>query len=327
MVSRKMIGIGILLAYFALGWTVPAFAQTTGGPTRAKPPKFPKSVVDLFSTDAKESLSGERPDFQKGGAPSGNVAAGGTPSDGSGSESGSLPNLGGGAWSKMISSDTLEGEIKFYKILLGDDAKTPGAFKAGGVKKVRKFFSEYAALFAIISEYDGDVKWKNNAVAAREIFGRCASNCKAATDAQFQEAKRATEDLETMIGGGSINGPAGADPKNAWPKVADRRILMQRMEDLHQVDITAWTANENDFKKNADKIVREAELMTALCEISIKPGYEYADDKEFMGLARILQKACMDEVEAAKSKNYDAARKAVSIGTATCAKCHSGYRS
>ena len=323
---RSRVGLLVGLVFFAISSMALALADSGGSSTRARPPKFPNSVVDFFSTDARDSLSGDRPIFQSGG--SGTKGDGGNPATNSpGGNSGGAPVAGVGSWSKLITAESIEGEIKSFKAQLGEDAKTPGSFKSGGVKKVRRLFTEYAALFAIISEYDGDVKWKSQAVAARELLGRCAANCKAATDGQFQEAKRVTEDLETLLGGGTITGPPDTEAKNNWPKIADRRVLMQKMEELHQKDIAAWTSSDGEFKKNSDKIIREAELMAALCEVCIKEGYEYAGDQDFIGFCRTLQKACLDEVEAAKNKNYEAARKAVSIGTKACADCHSGYRS
>ena len=320
---------GCLLAavFVALPAFVIAQAPIGKGPVRARPPKFTKGVIDLFSADARDSLQGDRPNFQSG---SGTPVTGDPTKKppGSGGDSGS-PAVPAGAipWSKLVSADAIEGEIKAYKLQLGDDAKTPGAFKSGGIKKVRRAFSMYAALFAIIAEYDGDVKWKSQAVAARELLARCAFNCKAATDGQFQETKRALEDLETLIGGGSLPAPAGAEAKNDWPKIAERRMLMQRMEGLHQTDLAAWTANADDFKKNADKIDKAAQLVAALAEISTKQGYENWNDAKFVELAKVLQKASLEVSEAAKSKDFDAARKAVSAGTKSCAACHTDYRS
>ena len=331
---NRFLGWFVLSAAFV---AVPAFviaqAPIGKGPVRARPPKFPKSVTDLFSADAKDSLQGDRPDFQSGTS-SGTPVVGGNPGtttqppNGSGGNSGSPPVPAGAfSWSKLVSADAIEGEIKSYKAQLGDDAKTPGAFKAGGIKKVRRAFTMYAAMFAVISEYDGDVKWKSQALAARDEFARCAINCKAATDGQFQETKRTIEDLETLIGGGTIPNAAAAAQQNDWPKIAERRILMQRMEALHQTDLAAWTANAEDFKKNADKIVKEAQLMAALSEISIKPGYENWNDTKFVEFARALQQSCIEAGESAKNKDYDAARKAVSAGAKACASCHSDYRS
>ncbi|HZZ73106.1 MAG TPA: hypothetical protein VFE24_12700 [Pirellulales bacterium] len=320
-------GLLLLAALVILPQIVIAQAPADKGPVRARPPKFPKSVVDLFSVDARDNLQGERPNFQAAG-PAGAVATAGTPTTapGSGGSSASVPT-GPQPWSKLISADALESEIKAYKSDLGEDAKTLGGFKSGGIKKVRKMFTEYAALFAVIVEYDGDVKWKSQAVAARENLARCASNCKAATDGQFQETKRTLEDLDTLIGGGTITGPADADPKNVWPKIAERRFLMQRMENWHQGDLTAWTANAEDFKKNIDKVIREAQLMTVMCEICTKEGYENWNDAKFVEFAKTLQQSCIELGDAAKNKDYDAARKAVGNGAKACANCHSDYRS
>src|SRR5207302_9831380 len=66
--SKLALWFALSAAVLAVPMLVIAGSPSGKGPTRAKPPKFPKSVADLFSTDARASLQGDRPNVQTGGA-------------------------------------------------------------------------------------------------------------------------------------------------------------------------------------------------------------------------------------------------------------------
>ena len=55
----------------------------------------------------------------------------------------------------------------------------------------RDNFSLLAVLFAVIGQYDGEVRWQKDAANLRTLFGRAGFNCKVGTDNSFSEAKAA----------------------------------------------------------------------------------------------------------------------------------------
>lgn len=230
-------------------------------------------------------------------------------------------------WSKLIEPDTVEDEIKTLQKQFSETVTTPAPFKGGGAKIARRQLTELAVLFAIIAEYDGDIRWKKDAVNMRELTGRTGMNCKVGTDASFNEAKLRKEELETLVRGGAAPSVAGADPKAAWEKIAGRPPLMQRLEALQQQGIAVYTANAGDFAKNQDKALKEAELIAAIAEVIQRPGFEFTDDDQYLNFAKAMRDAALTVVEAAKSKNYDAARAASGKIDKACSQCHEGYRS
>ncbi len=94
---------------------------------RARPPAWNKRVTEVFFSDVREKLVGERPTAagQAGGAA---VAA----SSGGGSEAAPAAAEGGVfAWSNLISSDTLESEIKALQKNVSAAGAAPGAVQGG----------------------------------------------------------------------------------------------------------------------------------------------------------------------------------------------------
>src|SRR5205823_9188307 len=137
----------------------------------------------FFADAFKEGLVGERP-ADLGKAPDGAVgnALRGVPGTASSAlDSGSGAALGSG-WSRLISAATIEDTIKSLKQQVDKEVMTLSDFKSGGNKLARRDYSLLAMLFAIASEYDGDVRWKKDAAATRDAFARSAANFKVATD-------------------------------------------------------------------------------------------------------------------------------------------------
>jgi hypothetical protein len=286
---------------------------------RAKPPHWAKSANDAFFTDAREKLSGERP---AAGGMVAKAAAGGM-ADG---------DAGGGSattftWSKLIGAEDLEDEIKALQKELSTTVTVPGPFNGGGYKATRRQLTELAMLFGVIAEYDGDVRWKKDAPSIRDLMARTGFNCKVGTTQSYTEAKLRRDELETLVRGGSAPTVAGVEPNAPWDKVIGRPPLMQRLEMAQQQGVAIWTANAGDFSKFQEKLLKEAELIAVISEVIQRPGIEFSDDEQYLGFARAMRDAAREVAEAAKSKNYDAARAASGKIDKACSQCHEGYRS
>lgn len=320
MIRRAM--LPILL--FALAMVV---AATQGASprspkvSRALPPKWSKAVTDVFFTDARQKLVGERPNYGTAAT----VAKASSPASAP-TEIAPVSAAGSFAWSKLISRETIEDEIKSLQKQVSEDVTTLAKFKGGGYKAGRKEFTELALLFAIISQYDGDVRWKDKASGIRDLIARAGYNCKVGTDASYKEAKLRKDDLEQLVQGGSISTPEG-NPDAKWDKIADRPPLMQRIEQAQQQAIAPWTANSGEFSKNADALLREAELLAAMAEAIQQEGFEFADDEAYLGFARQMRDSALEVISAVKGKNYDAARAASGNIEKACSGCHEGFRS
>ncbi len=171
----------------------------------------------------------------------------------------------------MISADTLEDEVKSLGMLLASDVKTRQGFLGGGQRKARQVLSQLAAVFAIINDYDAEVKWKSSAAAARDIFAKAGYNCKAATDNTFKEAKACSDDLAELLRGEHVQAPANVEQKNDWGKVADLSQLMVRLKIADEERIAPWTGSAAEMKSNAAALAHEAELVAALAVVISRP--------------------------------------------------------
>jgi len=291
--------------------------QPNSVPKYARPPKWPKDVVDTFFPDATAKLVGSRPDYGKTTAVAVTSQAAGETSAAASTE---------GGWSKLIDADTIETEIKRIAQQLNKKVSAPAQFKGGGYKDCRRDFSVLAALFAVTAEYEAEVRWKDAAPQLRNEFGRAGHNCKVGTDQTFQEAKQRKQDLADLVGGTRPKSSSAADVKAEWSQVADRPPLMQRLNIAQQDRLTKWLASKQEFSTHRDDVKHEAQLVATFAEIIARPGFEYADDDTYLGYARDLTKNETEIAAAAESDNYDQARQALGNASKTCAACHEGYR-
>jgi cytochrome c' len=312
--------LAMVAVFFAS--TYGAIAQSRAK-KRAAPPKFnPEEVEDIFFQDARKALVGKRP--------ARNTAVGTRPNPNGETTSPAVsqpPAKGGIAWSKLISPETLADEVKSYSTLLPQVTKTPGQFKGNGARNARRYFSTLAAVFAIIADYDGDVRWKNQAAAARQLFARAGFNSKSDNDNVFNEAKLRAEDLTSLIRGETIAAPPNIEPSPSFnEQVANRPPLMWRLERAQQDRLAVWTSNAGEFNKNLDGIRHEAEMVAALAELIQHKSYTDADSDSYIEYAKALQQSALSIREAAKQKNADAARTAAGNLKKACDNCHGDFR-
>lgn len=287
-------------------------------PRRARPPEFSKSIRDVFFPDAREKLVGPRPQAATPGTKS---TADTRPTDPV-----SQPPAAGDGWSKWITAEVVEDEIKAGQIALAAAVQNPTAFKGGEYEQARENLSLIAVMFGIVAEYDGDIRWRREAAAARDVVARAGFNCKVGTDASYNEAKRRSEDLQTLVRGGSVSLPQPAADVN-WSKVAGRPPLMKRLEQAYQQAVAPLTGSANEFERHADRLAHEAQVIAVLSEVITREGYEFADDETYVEYTRAMQNAALSLREAALRQDYQQARKAKGMLSKACIQCHDGYRS
>jgi hypothetical protein len=319
---RYAIAIVCLSAMPALG----LLAQT-------KAPKAVKRATptarnsDIFFSDAfKEALVGERP-AELGKADASQAAAVATDSSGSAAAAGSGSASPGTGWSALISAQTLEDTIKSLKLQIDKELTTLSDFKGKGHKLARRDYTMLATLFAIASEYDGSVRWKKDAPAARDAFARSAASFKVATDQAFNEAKSRKEELSELVGGSSPFAGKPAEPRTQWGQVAARAPLMQYLESAWDPRLKPSISDKGQFMSGGDKALRDAEIFAAIGEVLSKDGMPDADAAEYKELSQKFRDGARQIIEAVKQKNFDQAAKAGSIISRACTECHENYRS
>ena len=288
-------------------------------PKRARLPKWDKFPAHIFFRDAfREGLVGDRPAVL-GGTSSAKATT-------NPSASQTAPTASNQSWSGVVSATTLEDSIKALQIDLQKSVTTPGRFSSGGYRTVRRQFSELATLFAVISEYDKQVRWKEDAPLARDLFARAASNTKVSSIQAFNESKQRKFDLEELVRGGTLDSSRPVEEQNNWENIVDRSPLMQRLKTSHEERVAVWTSNEQEFTRNIDRTKREAELLRMFAVVMTKDGMEDAGDDDYENYCKQLKTAAGSLLQAVREKDANAARKASSDIGKSCSACHEDYR-
>ncbi len=285
-------------------------------PKRARLPKWDKFPSDVFFKDAfKEGLVGKRPATLGG-------AKAKTPSQPTGNEP---TKESGQLWSELASAQTLEDEIKSLQIAVQKSVTTPGRFSGGGYQDVRRQYTELATLFAVISDYDGKVRWKKEAPIARDAFARAASNAKVTSIQAYNDAKLRKQDLEELVRGGTLTTAKPVSKKNDWSRICDRGPLMERFTGCFDDGLMVWTSL-SEFSKNKLNIKREAELLKLFAVVLQQEGMEDAGDDDYDAYCKQLGTAADKVIQAVRNDDATAAREATSAVGKSCTACHDDYR-
>jgi hypothetical protein len=227
----------------------------------------------------------------------------------------------------LISAETLADEVKTYLPLLTEAVKTPSQFKGNGARGARRYFSMLATVFGIIAQFDGDVRWKSQAAAARQLFARAGFNTKSDNENVLKEARLRLEDLTALVRGETFAVPANVEPQpNYNEQVSNRPPLMWRLEKAYEERLSAWSADAGQFNKNLNAVRHEAEMVAALAQIIQHPSYTDADSESYIEYARALQKAALEIRRAVEQKDFASASSAAGNMRKACDNCHLDYR-
>lgn len=316
--GRRWLAVAALWAVCCCGVAVAERGSPKARKRAAPPARWDKGTAGTFFDDAFGTLQGERPTFSAVRATVAGPAAA-QPAGGGGSADGFK-------WSNLISEGTLTDEVKDMKGVVAGTSGRPADFKGGGYDKAREAFSSVALAFAVIADYDQDVRWKKDAATARDLFARVGFNCKVGTDQSLAETKLRLADLEAMLDGNPPQGKSDREDDFVWSQVAGRPPLMKRLEEA-EAGISAAIASKGDFDKQLDRLVHDAEIVAAIGEAVQRPDYEYHDDDTYRGYAAAMRAAALEARSAAAKEDYDAVRAAVGTLKKSCDTCHGDYRS
>ncbi|MGI9457654.1 MAG: hypothetical protein ACR2NU_13905 [Aeoliella sp.] len=292
-------------------------AADEAGKRRAKPPEWPRDVVEVFFDDARDALVGARPDYEEQARP---IQLSGRGPKNTPTTSGS-----GYAWSDLVEADTIEAEIKRLVAPLGPLVATPSAFKGGGYRDCRDHFSWLAVLFAVASDYDEEVRWQDTAEGLSQLYARAGFNCKVGTDQSFRESQLRVEDLGELVRGGRPDVPP-VKPDIGWDQIADRTPLMRRMEVALAERISPNASDGRALTGNADDLRHEAQLVAILAHVITQEGFADADDQSYTAHADSLRDAAVRFSQATDREDFQSARAALGDMSKACSNCHDEWR-
>ena len=124
---------------------------------------------------------------------------------------------------------------------------TPSSFAGSGHSVAQRDFTLLSVLFAIIDQYDGDVRWKDSAAFAHDKFSHTAANLKAGGSIQvYNESKKRKQDLDDLVRGSRLLGNASEEAP--WNTLADRSPLMELLEDRLESNLKKWVNSSSEFR-------------------------------------------------------------------------------
>ncbi len=323
-VQRARVGLVVfsLLVIAGLGAVVAA-------EKRAPAPSFESSKLrGVFFDNLSDGLRGSLPSLSsiRGSSTATASNTSGTMNASGASTSGAngAEADGSGGWAKLVTPASLEDEIKRVRLRYDNGISTPGAFNGGGFQDARRDLSILATLFAVISEYNGDVRWKDQAGAARDLIARSAFNCKAGSTQVYNEAKLRKNDLEDLVSGSGLANRE-SEPQSDWSMIVDRSPMMEYLEGLTEA-LQEVSNSESSIQANTDTIKRQAELIAMIGQVLIQEGMDEADAEEYQKLSNSMTAAASNVASAIERGDLATIREAVGAITQSCDACHEQYR-
>jgi hypothetical protein len=232
---------------------------------------------------------------------------------------------GGGDWAKRIAAVSLEDEIKRLKLQYDRVVTTPGAFRSGGYQDARRQLSTLAMLFAVVSQYDGEIRWKEEAAVARDLLARTAFNSKAGSMQVYNEAKLRKADLQALLSGASLNG-RDAEAENDWGKIVDRAPLMEYLDAVLYDQLDPLSRNASEIEENKVSLQRFAEIVAVVGDVLLKEGMPQADDEDYQKLSQVMIDAALEVRGALQRGDTEQVGVAISEISQSCDACHEQYR-
>jgi hypothetical protein len=228
------------------------------------------------------------------------------------------------AWSKVISRATIEDEIKTIQNSLATDITTPVKFKSD-YAKINRSFSMLSMLFAIIREYDADVRCKEDGSQAQASFAVAAANSRVGTIQAYNSCKRRRDMLTDLVRGGNFPEDEKPMVDMDWSKVVDRTPLMKRLEESMN-QIKTLTSSKGEFSGDSETLLRELEMVSAIGLILNRENMTDADDDGYAEFAVTMQQSAAKGATATKNGDYEGASQAANKIGQSCADCHSEWR-
>lgn len=321
LVRRRPVASGLVVLLIGV-LAVPLGA----GEKRSRPPQFDADAFrGVFYSDVRSAVQADRPSAPElRGTASANAKTA-TQRMANATDAASSPAKAGGEWSQVISSTSLEDEIKRLKLQYDSVVTTPGAFRSGGFQDARRQLSVLAMLFGVISQYDGDVRWKSEAATARDLLARTAFNSKAGSVQVYNEAKLRKADLQDLVSGARLNG-RDAEAEVDWPSIVDRAPLMEYLEVVLYDHLDQLSRNPAEIDENKATLQRFAELVAVVGHVLVKEGMPEADDEDYRQLSSAMIEAALNVRAGLEQEDPDTVGIAISEISQSCDSCHEQYR-
>jgi hypothetical protein len=288
---------------------------------RARPPRFDDdSYRSVFYDDVVSRLNGQRPRIGElrslPNRPAGTLATDPPEQSGGGD---------GDKWRALTDAVHLEDEVKRLVLRYDGLVTTPGRFRSGDFQEASDTLAMLATVFAVISEYEGEIRFQEDAAIARDLMARAVQGTSSGSSEAFAEAKQRKADLQDIVRGSGLNRSAPVEP-NDWALITTRSALMEYLETTLDSPLQSGTNNPDDFEDALDDLRRAAAMVAVVGQVLTEEGMDEADDPDYCELSLAMTRAALDLRAALQQQDAEAARLAVGQISQSCSDCHNQYR-
>ncbi len=227
-------------------------------------------------------------------------------------------------WSQIIDAPVIEDEVKKLQQELSQLITTPVIFQTK-FNEVNERFEILSMLFAIIRQYDGDIRWAQHAPTAQLLFQKAAVASRTGTKKGFQYCKARKEDLQKLVRGGSVITNDQIPETVDWEMAANRSPIMVWLETANE-DLKRLTSNQSQFKSNTERIIRHSNLVAAMAKVIIQDGMPESEEESYVQFSQEMQTASMELRAAVKKNDFGGASSAANSLSRSCSDCHAQWR-
>ena len=326
--ALKMVRSTLLVLTIALSVNVQClWAQTGQQPQkvrrvkRVKRPTFDKSKTKtLYFEDVyADAIVGVRPNRAQLAALKGSSNADET--DLSLAETQKATIVG---WSALVDASAIEDEVKTQQQQISRLITTPVVFQTK-YGDVHQSFEVLSTLFAVIRQYDDDIRWRKQSPVAQMLFQKAAVSSRTGSATGFRFCKLRKDDLQEIVRGGSISASQKPPEKISWQDAADRSALMERLEIANE-NLKTYVANENEFKASIGEINQEANMIALMARVIVLDGMPEADEDQYTVFGKLMEEAAVELKSAVKAVDFEKASTARNLLGRSCDDCHAQWR-
>lgn len=227
-------------------------------------------------------------------------------------------------WTKLVTVDTLTAELSYASDRIAQHLKKQTDYDRF-IKDINADAHLLAILAGLVAAHPDRGAWQGVAVELQAKALEIGQAAEAKGAKNFRAATEAHAAVRGLLDKGAKGergkaGSHGATPD--WASLGELRHLMKRV-DTADKQIRSGTSSESAFKKASEKLRVEAAMLATLSEIApaFRPG-----EKEFEKHSGTMTTAAREVLDAAKSSDLPAARKAYTTVKSACNDCHKAYR-
>ena len=288
---------------------------------RVKRPTFDKSETKTlyFEDIYADAITGVRPDPAQLAALKGSSSA-----EGADSKLGDAQKSATVGWSALVDASAIEDEVKAQQQQISRLITTPVVFQTK-FGEVNQSFEVLSTLFAVIRQYDDDIRWRKQSPVAQMLFQRAAISSRTGAATGFRFCKLRKDDLQEIVRGGAINVSEPPPEKISWQDAANRSALMERLEIANE-NLKTYVVNENQFKAFMGEINQEANMIALMARVIVLDGMPEAEEDEYTVFGKVMEEAAVELKAAVKSVNFEKASAARNLLGQSCDDCHAQWR-